>query len=180
MKKLDALMTKVKGGVQNMIKEPKNMKYLGDSRKQCLKNAKGIFHALLSLKATSDDQCLTLNEFLPLFETKEEAAKAFNLFDVDKSGEATKQEFRSCMLRVYDERKAIENSLRDFGNVIGSLDTLMKIVWGILVVLLSCVIFRVNLETYLATFGSILLASTFLFSNAAQTVFDAIVFLMIT
>jgi small-conductance mechanosensitive channel len=173
-------VTKVAGNVKGIITDPnKLVEALDaslDSRKDTIQFARYLFESLLNERS---GECLTVKEFEPAFETPEEAQEAFDHFDTDLSGEVTKLEFRSCFMKSYDDRRAIENSLRDFGNVIGSLDSLMLVFCSVCNVIIVMVLFGVQPTNIFSSVGGVLLASSFLFSATAKAVFESIIFLMI-
>jgi len=65
---------------------------------------------------------LRLEDFIPHFDTLEEAEKAFKIFDQDNNGGITRREMRDVISELYKERKALAGSLTDLSQAVGGLD----------------------------------------------------------
>ena len=127
-----------------------------------------------------DPDFLYLEDFAPYFPTTEQGMAAFELFDKDGNGTVSREEMRDTIVGLYKERKVLSSSLRDVGSAVGKLDlvlTVLTMVIGLLIVLL---IFGIDLQSYLVTSVSLILAATFVFGNSARSMFEGIIFLFVT
>ncbi|KAI8374423.1 Mechanosensitive ion channel-domain-containing protein [Radiomyces spectabilis] len=123
---------------------------------------------------------LYLQDFLPFFKTREEAEKAFAMFDKNGNGDLTRREFRDTVVQVYRERKALAQSMRDTSQVLGKIDGMLLLVSMIATIFVSLAIFNVDIWRSLVPLGSMLLALTFVFGNTAKNTFESILFIFVT
>ncbi|KAF7725863.1 hypothetical protein EC973_009195 [Apophysomyces ossiformis] len=149
------------------------------------KVARKLFYSLaypngLIPSGEEDKRSLTLQDFVPYFKSREEAAKAFSVFDKDKNGDLTRREFRDTVVMIYRERKALAQSMRDTSQALGKIDMILLIITVIAVVFISLAVFHVNIWLSLVPLGSFLLALTFVFGSSAETAFRSILFLFVT
>ncbi|KAG0171099.1 hypothetical protein DFQ30_001526 [Apophysomyces sp. BC1015] len=149
------------------------------------KVARKLFYSLaypngLIPMGEEDKRSLTLQDFVPYFKSREEAAKAFAVFDRDKNGDLTRREFRDTVVMIYRERKVLAQSMRDTSQALGKIDMILLIISIIAVVFISLAVFHVNVWLSLVPLGSFLLALTFVFDSSAKNTFQSILFLFVT
>ncbi|KAI8143932.1 Mechanosensitive ion channel-domain-containing protein [Fennellomyces sp. T-0311] len=151
------------------------------------KVAKKLFYSLAfpngTLPLASEEESKTsleVHHFTPYFHSREEAEKAFAVFDRDGNGNLTRREFRDTVLRIYKERKALAQSVRDTSQALGKIDTMLLIISIISTVFISLAIFHVDLWQALVPLGSFLLALTFIFGNSCKNTFESVMFLFVT
>ncbi|KAI9278952.1 Mechanosensitive ion channel-domain-containing protein [Phascolomyces articulosus] len=124
---------------------------------------------------------LDLSHFEPYFPNgREEAERAFAVFDRDGNGNLTRREFRDTVLQIYKERKALSQSMRDTGQALGKIDTMLLLISIVATVFISLGIFHVDLWQALVPLGSFLLALTFIFGNSCKNTFESVMFLFVT
>lgn len=157
-----------------------------NSTEYAKKVAKKLFYSLAfphGMPASIEDEAkisLEYKHFAPYFATPDEAEKAFAVFDADGNGNLTRREFRDTVLRIYKERKALAQSVRDTSQALGKIDTMLLIISIMATVFISLAIFQVDIWQSLVPLGSFLLALTFVFGNSAKNMFESVMFLFIT
>jgi hypothetical protein len=188
---LDSAKTLVHGGkdtalaIPNLIKSGFNIKSVystilppsGTSQEQAKALAKQIFSNLLP--AGTDRPYLVEADFYNYFRTKEDATKAFALFDKDGNGDVSKRELRNGCIRIYKERKLLSASMRDLSQASGKLDmillTIAVVIWAVIV----CACFGINVGTSLMPLWTMFVAVSFIFGNSAKDMFESIIFIFV-
>ncbi|KIY52928.1 hypothetical protein FISHEDRAFT_63582 [Fistulina hepatica ATCC 64428] len=124
---------------------------------------------------------LTVEDFYPYFRTTTEAQAASDLFDKDGNGDLTKREVREGVQRIYKERKALADSLKDVGAAIAKLDGVLI---GLALVMIVCIYLLLFNPTdtlsSLVPMASIVLGSSFAFGSSAATLFNSLIFIFST
>ncbi|KAI0225272.1 hypothetical protein L0F63_002908 [Massospora cicadina] len=123
------------------------------------KLARKIFFAL-----QKNRKHLLVEDFVPWFRDREEAAKAFNFFDRDLNGDISWSEMRDAILRAYRERKDINKALRDTSQAVGKLHCL-------------CLILACFVSAAMCGILTFFLGLTFIFGENAKQFFQSIIFL---
>ena len=123
---------------------------------------------------------LELYHFEPYFPNRDEAEKAFSVFDRDGNGNLTRREFRDTVLQIYKERKALSQSMRDTSQALGKIDTMLFLISMASTIFIALAIFHVDLWQALVPLGSFLLALTFIFGNSCKNTFESVMFLFVT
>ncbi|KAJ8662389.1 hypothetical protein O0I10_002083 [Lichtheimia ornata] len=150
------------------------------------KVARKLFYSLAypnELPPTSDEaakKSLEVNHFAPYFQSREEAEKAFSVFDKDGNGNLTRREFRDTVLEIYKERKALAQCVRDTSQALGKIDMLLLVFSIIITTFISLAIFNVDVWHSLLPLGSCLLALTFVFGDTCKNTFENVIFLFVT
>ena len=103
---------------------------------------------------------LIVHDFQPYFSSKEDAARAFALFDKDGNGDVTRREFRDTVVSFYRERKALSQSMRDTSQALGKIDIMLLLLSLLAVFFVTLAIFNVSIWNSLVPLGSLLLALT--------------------
>jgi hypothetical protein len=172
--------------IPNLIKSGFNIKSVyntilppsGTSQEQAKTLAKQIFNNLLPVGA--DRGHLVEADLYTHFRTKDEAAKAFELFDKDGNGDISKRELRNGCIRIYKERKLLSASMRDLSQASGKLDkillTIAVVIWAVIV----CASFGINVGTSLMPLWTMFVAVSFIFGNSAKDMFESIIFIFVT
>lgn len=172
--------------IPNLIKSGFNIKSVyntilppsGTSQEQAKTLAKQIFNNLLPVGA--DRGHLVEADLYTHFRTKDEAAKAFELFDKDGNGDISKRELRNGCIRIYKERKLLSASMRDLSQASGKLDkillTIAIVIWAVIV----CASFGINVGTSLMPLWTMFVAVSFIFGNSAKDMFESIIFIFVT
>jgi hypothetical protein len=72
------------------------------------------------------EECIEVEALYSTFATREEAFRAFQIFDKDGNGSISRQEMKDTVVSVYKDRKALSASLRDVGSAVGKLDIMLS------------------------------------------------------
>ncbi|KAH0839621.1 Mechanosensitive ion channel-domain-containing protein [Lanmaoa asiatica] len=119
-------------------------------------------------------------DFQPAFATSGEAQEAFRVFDKDNNGDISRSEIKAAVLRIYKERRFLSRSMRDVGVALGTLDQILLLFAFVILFFISLSVFGVNINQLLTSVYSLGIAASFVFKNAASSMFDAVMFLFIT
>lgn len=134
-----------------------------------------LFEALCDENRT----VVVLEDFLPFFQSKNEAEHAFRLFDKDENTDVTKQEIEAALLNILRAKKAIEAGLRDLGVTVAKLDDMLSIIALLVAIFVWCGLFGVSLQGFLLTASSLLISFAFVVGETAKGVFQSILFLFV-
>ena len=119
-------------------------------------------------------------DFYPAFPTAPEAEAAFTVFDKDNNGDISRAEIKTTLLKVYKERRFLSRSMRDVGQALTTLDSVLLLIALIILFFISLSVFGVNIESSLTSLYTIGIGASFIFKNSASSAFDAIMFLFVT
>ncbi|KAH0587103.1 hypothetical protein H2248_005920 [Termitomyces sp. 'cryptogamus'] len=120
------------------------------------------------------------SDFYPAFPDEETAKTAFRVFDKDNNGDISRAEIKTCLVRVYKERRFLSRSMRDVGAALRTLDKILLLFAMIILFFISLSVFGVNISSSLSSVYSLALAASFVFKGTASSAFDAIMFLFVT
>ncbi|KAI8575355.1 hypothetical protein K450DRAFT_262205 [Umbelopsis ramanniana AG] len=188
----DSAKTLVHGGkdtalaIPNLIKNGFNIKSVyntilppsGTSQQQAKDLARQIYASLKP--AGADRDYLVEADLYSHFRTKEEAAKAFQLFDKDGNGDISRRELRNGCIRIYKERKLLSASMRDLSQASGKLDVILLTIAAIIWAVIVCASFGINVGTSLMPLWTMFVAVSFIFGNSAKDMFESIIFIFVT
>ncbi|MBW0469140.1 hypothetical protein O181_008855 [Austropuccinia psidii MF-1] len=139
-----------------------------------------------------DEDCggtLTRNEFEPYFQTTEDAAVAFQIFDKDGNGNVDRKEMRNAVSRIYRERKELADSLRvGLFEIQPKSSTVLMFASGVLLAVACLVTLFIWLFIFnpqqtssrLVPMATIILGFSFVFGNAAKNLFESMLFIFST
>lgn len=161
---------------KNINKATFEGRYEDDYDPHSLAEARKLARKLFS-SLQGNRKFLLVEDFYPLFPTKEDAKKAFDYFDKDGNGDISRREMRDQICLVYKERKDLTEALRDTSQVVGKLDTILMTIFSLISVLVIFVIFGSNLYNSLLPFGTFFLGLSFIFADSAKELFQSIIFL---
>jgi small-conductance mechanosensitive channel len=116
---------------------------------------------------------------LGAFRGKEEVQSAFDILDQDGNGDLSRSEIRTAVLRIFRERKMIADSLRDLDHAVSKLDNILKVFVYFFVLLVGISFFDVDVGTFLATAGSVILGLSFMVGSTAQAIFESCIFIFV-
>ncbi|KAL5847920.1 hypothetical protein ACOSQ3_011444 [Xanthoceras sorbifolium] len=142
---------------------------------QAKEAAKKIFQRV----AKPGSQYISLDDLM-CFMGKEEASKTMRLFGASCQNEGiSKSSLNSWLVNAFRERKALALSLNDTKTAVDELHNMLNILVSIIIVMISLVIFGIQITHFLVFISSQLLLAVFIFGNTCKTVFEAIIFLFI-
>ncbi|KAG6833603.1 hypothetical protein H0H87_004230 [Tephrocybe sp. NHM501043] len=120
------------------------------------------------------------SDFYPAFPTEDAARVAFRVFDKDNNGDISRAEIKTCLVRVYKERRFLSRSMRDVGAALKTLDQILLLFAMIILFFISLSVFGVDVGSSLTSVYSLGIAASFIFKNSASSAFDSIMFLFVT
>ncbi|PIL36859.1 transporter [Ganoderma sinense ZZ0214-1] len=120
------------------------------------------------------------HDFYAAFSSTQDAERAFKVFDKDNNGDISRAEIKTTLMKVYKERRLLSRSMRDVGQALSTLDTMLLLMALIVLFFISLSVFGVDIESSLTSLYTIGLGASFVFKNSASNAFDAIMFLFVT
>jgi hypothetical protein len=108
-------------------------------------------------------------EFLPFFDTKEEAKEAFSLFDKDGNGSVNLNELRWAVMRIYREKRSLATSMVDLSHALGNLNRILYVLTVITAILICFPIYGISINAILP-FTSVLVALSFIFGSSGKAI----------
>ncbi|KAK0235648.1 Mechanosensitive ion channel-domain-containing protein [Armillaria nabsnona] len=143
------------------------------------KLARKLFRSLNDVDPARDH--LIVEDFYPYFRSTQEATTAFALFDKDGNGDISKREMREAVQRIYRERKSLIASLKDAGSAVAKLDAVLLCCSLVGIIFCCLLIFnKSNTLESLVPLATIILGFSFVFGNAAATLFESLIFIFST
>ncbi|KAI7750465.1 hypothetical protein M8C21_028936, partial [Ambrosia artemisiifolia] len=119
-------------------------------------------------------------EDLMQFLSKEEALKTIRLFDeASETKGVSKQALKNWVVNVFRERRALTLSLKDTKTAVDKLHQTLNVVVGIVIIVISLLIFKVATSQFFIFLSSQLVLVAFVFGNTCKTMFEAIIFLFV-
>lgn len=125
------------------------------------------------------EQVLSLECFLPFFETTEEAEKAFEIFDIHKQKFLNHFAFVEAVKSIFTERKSLSATLRDTKSAVNKLDNVLMVPVVILSILLALIVYGVQIGTFLVSSLSLITAIIIMVGNSAKQMFEGLIFLFV-
>ena len=148
-------------------------KVRGLSEKHAQKLSRNLFVAL----GGKPNEPVCIEAFHKYFKSFAAAKEAFKIFDKDRNGTITELELVQTIKFIMKERRAIFSSLHDLSKALGQLNFIMYGVSIVFTVLVSLIIFGVELNAVVIPFTSMILAVSFGLSTVAQGTFECIFFI---
>ena len=142
--------------------------------------ARSIYTALKPREREGGRSYLIPRDFYAAFPNAGEAEAAFKVFDKDNNGDISRAEIKTTLLKVYKERRFLSRSMRDVGQALTTLDSVLLLIALIILFFISLSVFGVNIESSLTSLYTIGIGASFIFKNSASSAFDAIMFLFVT
>ena len=106
--------------------------------------------------------------------------KYFEMLDPEAHGDLRRSEFSLAVRHFFEERDALSRTVTDQTRIINKVDRLLLVFFVFIWIIAAMIVFNVSATTALATIGSAGVAFTFVFSSAARTAFESIVFVIFT
>ncbi len=137
--------------------------------------AKRLFESLSRGK-----DAVVVQDFYPFFSSPEDAQEAFKIFDRNNDGDIIKSEMKGIIHQIYEERRALTNSLDDITHAIAKLDKILVAVCFAVTFFAALAIFSTDPVKTIVPFSSFLVGLSFIFGQSARDVFSAILFVFVT
>ena len=158
------------------MKNSKLYKGRSGSQQSARRLAKKLFHNLSHRR-----KFLVADDFIPYFKNEAEAKEAFGVFDADKNGDISKSEMRDAVQRIYRERRALSNSLKDISSAVNKLDGVLLFVGFIIAAFIWLLIFnRDQTIANLVPLSTVIVSFSFVFGNTLKTIFESMIFIFAT
>ncbi|GAA5928375.1 hypothetical protein JCM3775_000591 [Rhodotorula graminis] len=122
---------------------------------------------------------MVLADISRCFRSREEAERAFAIFDRDSNGDATLEEVEMACLDIHRERQALARSMRDIDSAVGRLDNILMTVWYIVALLIEAGLLNASFNTMIASAGTFILGLSWLIGTTMQEILASIIFLFI-
>ncbi|GAA5915882.1 hypothetical protein JCM5296_002522 [Sporobolomyces johnsonii] len=122
---------------------------------------------------------MVLADIAKCFRNREEAERAFAIFDRDLNGDATLEEVEMACLDVHRERLALSRSMRDIDSAVGRLDNIIMSLWYVISILIIAGLLDASFNTLVASAGTFILGLSWLIGTTAQEVLASSIFLFI-
>lgn len=110
---------------------------------------------------------------------KEEAEECFEAVDADQNGDISLDEMVRKVIEIGKERKAISNSMKDIGQALGVLDSILLFGVLLIVIFIFLSFFNSSFVATLASAGTALLSLSFAFSVTCQEFLGSCIFLFV-
>ena len=115
-----------------------------------------------------DRETMTVDDFLPAFQSQEDAEACFNFFDRDLNGDISMEELEMVCNEIHLEKKAIAASLKDLDSVIKKLDSVFMFIILVIVVIVFISILSNSAAAGLTSTGTVILGLSWLLQATAQ------------
>ncbi|GAA5954951.1 hypothetical protein JCM21900_005944 [Sporobolomyces salmonicolor] len=122
---------------------------------------------------------MVLADIAKCFRNREEAERAFAIFDRDLNGDATLEEVEMACLEIHRERLALGRSMRDIDSAVGRLDSIIMSLWYVISILIIAGLLDASFNTLVASAGTFILGLSWLIGTTAQEVLASSIFLFI-
>ncbi|GAA5821690.1 hypothetical protein JCM11251_000973 [Rhodosporidiobolus azoricus] len=122
---------------------------------------------------------LVLADISRCFKNREEAERAFAIFDRDGNGDASLEEVEMSCLDIHRERLALSRSMRDIDSAVGRLDSIIMTIWYIVAILIMAGLLNASFNTLVASAGTFILGLSWLIGTTMQEILASIIFLFI-
>ncbi|KAI1001106.1 Mechanosensitive ion channel protein [Podosphaera aphanis] len=127
------------------------------------------------------ENCTTVlsEDLRPAFDTDEEAAATFAMFDMDLNGDLSMEELEAVCVEIGRERKGINASLKDLDSVVSKLDEVFFFVVVVITILVFLSLISTSASTMMTSAGSTFLALSWLLQATAQEFLQSIIFVFV-
>ncbi|GAA6058718.1 hypothetical protein JCM10212_003406 [Sporobolomyces blumeae] len=122
---------------------------------------------------------LVLSDISRCFRNREEAERAFAIFDRDLNGDATLEEVEMSCLEIHRERLALQRSMRDIDSAVARLDGIIISLWWVISALIIAGLLDASFNSLVASAGTFILGLSWLIGTTAQEIIASSIFLFI-
>ncbi|KAG5177247.1 Mechanosensitive ion channel-domain-containing protein [Tribonema minus] len=131
----------------------------------------------------SPPKTLTLWMLRPVM-IKQLAVKTMALLDGDTAvacdAEITRHKFQNAMVTIYQQRRSLALTLKDYESILIKLGYVISLVWSFIALFVFLWIFDQNILGLGVTWVSLVVAFSFLFGSSAANFFESCVFIFVT
>lgn len=136
--------------------------------------ARSIFKTL----CPANRDYLTSADFRPYFALGEHD-EAFRVFDVNRKGMLSRNDFRVAVESIYEERFRTASALIANSNIVKKLDWTLLVVFSLFGGLLALCIYNSGTFSWVSSLGAFLLGFSFLFQTTVTRIFDTFLFVFV-
>ncbi|KAG0660428.1 hypothetical protein C6P46_004610 [Rhodotorula mucilaginosa] len=122
---------------------------------------------------------MVLADISRCFRNRDEADRAFAIFDRDGNGDATLDEIEMSCLDIHRERISLSRSMRDIDSAVSRLDNILISIWWIVAILIMLGLLNASFQTMITGAGTFILGLSWLIGTTAQEILASIIFLFI-
>lgn len=128
---------------------------------------------------TKKEAVVGFNNFIPFFESNEEASEAMEIFDVDGNGDIVYDEIQEATVNIYENCRDLVKSRQDLAKIVGSLDLCLWVVSLSIFYFISVYLWTKDISV-VASVGTLLLGLSFFFGSSAKNLFESVIFIFAT
>ncbi|KDE09863.1 hypothetical protein MVLG_00261 [Microbotryum lychnidis-dioicae p1A1 Lamole] len=122
---------------------------------------------------------LLIEDVSRCFQNREQAERAFSIFDRDGNGDATRDEIEMAVLDIHRERLSLSRSMRDIDSAVGRLDSIVMSLWYVVSILILAGLLNASFNTMIASAGTLVLGLSWLIGTTAQEILASIILLFV-
>lgn len=135
--------------------------------------AKAVF-----LKASSDDERMSFDEFKTIFQNSETAENIYTFFDLNGDTSISRKEFRDTILYFYMNRVSLENSIEAVSHFTVVIKRVLYTIGFMALIIIDLILFGVNIKEIFALVVSLGIAANFIGNKLFQEAWKSIIVLM--
>lgn len=140
--------------------------------------AKNISEAIFKTLCPADRTCIIADDMKPFLPAGEHV-NAFRMLDTNRNGELNREDFRSAVLAIYEERFQLARSIISNDHIVEKLDWTLLVIFGLLGLLFSLVIYNHQGYSWVTSISTFILGFSFLFQTTMTKVFDTFLFVFV-
>jgi len=183
--KLERLRTAVVVKTYSKLVHLYKLKPSVETEARMLKRVKAFSRALFKNMSWNGEhasrEVVTLEDFEHFFEPtlqgREEAARAFSLFDWDNTGMVDREQTTRAVMAIFNQRASVASALEDTDSIVESLESGFAGGMHFLFIAFYLHIWGINLVAGFTTFSAVMVGLSFVFGNSIRIMFEALLFL---
>lgn len=127
------------------------------------------------------EEHLTIEDLVEVLgsDRKAEAEYIFQVLDIDGNGNLTSEEMVTAVVDICRERRSVYKSLKDIDSAIQKLHEVLLFIVAIIIIVVFVGLLLPSVSTIITTFGTTIIALSFVFSTTAQEITASCVFLFV-
>jgi small-conductance mechanosensitive channel len=140
-----------------------------------------VSNAIYNFFEKSPGYHIELNDFLPWFSSKEEAKKAFDIFDVNGNDDISREEVLGCVSQLYRDCVTLDHSIRQSAQALDRLDLICLIIVYIILFFVGLDIWdNKSKDELLALCISLFAGLVFAIGDTIKSLVESCVFVFLT
>jgi small-conductance mechanosensitive channel len=122
---------------------------------------------------------LTLWSFRPII-SRPLALEIMRILDANSDESISRDEFARAFVRIYRERRSLTRSMKDYELVINKLGHIFALFMYLILLIICCLIFRLNVAQLAVTSIGLFVGFSFMFGSTATNLMESCIFIFIT